>query len=49
MDSYEIKQIQQYLNKKFFTEYYEIKEDNNNSNSAEVYFKKEFRMIKSEK
>ena len=42
MDSYEIKQIQQYLNKKFFTEYYEIKEDNNNSNSVEVYFKKEF-------
>ena len=39
MDSFEIKQIQEYLNKKFFSEYYEVKEDNNNSNSAEVYFK----------
>ena len=42
MDSFEIKQIQEYLNKKFFSEYYEVKEDNNNSNSAEVYFKNEF-------
>ena len=38
----QIKQIQEYLNKKFFSEYYEVKEDNNNSNSAEVYFKNEF-------
>ncbi len=42
MDSYEIKRIQEYLNKKFSTEFYEVKEDNNNSNSAEIYFKNEF-------
>ncbi len=42
MESFEIKKIQNYLNSKFLTNHYIVKDDNNKSNSVEVYFKEEF-------
>tara|TARA_Y200000002_G_C22310615_1_gene508360 strand:+ start:188 stop:403 length:216 start_codon:yes stop_codon:yes gene_type:complete len=42
MDSFEIKKINAYFNKQFNTNDFSLKVDENNSDSAEVYFKNEF-------
>lgn len=41
MENFEIKKIQNYLNTKFATNFYEVKDDGK-SDSVEVYFKSEF-------
>ena len=42
MDSFEIKKINAYFNKQFNTSDFSLKVDENNNDSAEVYFKNEF-------
>ncbi len=42
MDSFEIKKINDYFNKQFNTNDFSLKVDENNNDSAEVYFKNEF-------
>ena len=42
MDSFEIKKINAYFNKQFNTNDFSLKVGENNSDSAEVYFKNEF-------
>ena len=42
MDSFEIKKINAYFNKQFNTNDFSLKVDDNNEDSAEVYFKNEF-------
>ncbi len=42
MDPFEIKKINAYFNKQFNTKDFSLKVDENNNDSAEVYFKNEF-------